>query len=263
MYRMIEKPAGLGTRLVFTFGFVIVWWALSKTGVLASVLIPAPGEVISAAERLGFMPLANHILFTVGRAIAGLILGSAIGITVGVLIRFNGVVKAIAEPLVDSMRPVPAVALVPFFILIFGFSETGRIVLVLVAVAVLLAVATAEAVVSMPEVWFRYPIACGLRRRDVMMRVVLPGLVPFLKGPCRVALSVTLTLVIVSEFMGAQAGLGYLINLSRVNLSTDVIMLAVLVLGIVAQVMDTVMVIAFNHGSFWFVGLQHGVTRSE
>jgi ABC-type nitrate/sulfonate/bicarbonate transport system permease component len=257
---MIEVPAGLRNRLGFALCFVIVWWMLSKAGTLAPVLIPSPEEVLAAAQRLGLVALGNHILVTVGRSIAGFALGATLGIAIGVLIRFSRIAKAIFEPLVDAMRPVPAVALIPFFILIFGFSETGRIVLVLLAVAVILAIATAEAIESMPEAWFRYPVACGLRRRQVMTRVVLPGLVPFMKGPCRVALSVTLTIVIVSEFMGAQSGLGYLINVSRVNLSTDVIMLAVLLLGAVVQLLDTILVVAFNRASFWFIALQTGVS---
>jgi ABC-type nitrate/sulfonate/bicarbonate transport system permease component len=82
----------------------------------------------------------------------------------------------------------------------------------------------------------------------------LPGIVPWLIGPLRIALALSFTLVIASEFMGAQQGLGYLINVARVNLATATILLCVLLLGAIAQVLDVVLNAFMMRLSFWYRG---------
>jgi ABC-type nitrate/sulfonate/bicarbonate transport system permease component len=254
--RVFQKRAGLQNRITFTVGLVLVWQVLSANGILDSVLIPGPVDVYRALIRLGLDVFVGHTISTVSRAVAGFLIGVTVGVGLGIVVKFSAFGRFTIEPLVDTMRPVPPVALIPFFILIFGFSEVGRVVLVVLAVSVILAVATAEAIENMPETWFRFPVACGFNRLQLIGKVVLPGVVPFLKGPTRVALSVTLTLVIVSEFMGAQSGLGYLTNVSRVNLSTDVIMLAIIALGLSVQLLDKLLLIFFSTYTDWFEQIQ-------
>jgi ABC-type nitrate/sulfonate/bicarbonate transport system permease component len=81
---------------------------------------------------------------------------------------------------------------------------------------------------------------------------LLPGATPWLSGPFRLALALSFTLAIAAEFMGAQTGLGFLINTARVNLATPTIWLAVLMIGLICQLADQVLVRVFNRLIAWY-----------
>jgi ABC-type nitrate/sulfonate/bicarbonate transport system permease component len=255
---ILESPPSNWNRLLFTCVVIALWFSVSWIGLVNPLLLPPPNSVGEAILNIG-PALGWHIFATTSRTLAGLIIGSSIGILLGLATRYSRVAKLTLEPLFDASRPVPAIALLPFFILIFGFSETGRIVLVAVSVTVILAVATAEAAEAMPEPWFRFALVSGFSRREIFRRVIVPGLIPWLRGPLRIALALSFTLVIASEFMGAQQGLGYLINVARVNLATPTILLCVLLLGAIAQMLDFVLNKMIMRMSFWYRGTRSAI----
>lgn len=250
---ILEASPTTVERIRFTFFVVALWFVTSWFELVSPLLLPSPISVIGAALNIGW-PLAWHALATTARTLVGFLIGFGIGVLLGLATRYSRMAKLTLEPLFDASRPVPAIALVPFFILIFGFSEAGRVVLVATSVAIILAVAAAEATEAMPESWFRFPLVAGFSRRQIFYRIVVPAIVPWLRGPLRIALSLSFTLVIASEFMGAQQGLGYLINISRVNLATHTILLCVLMLGGIAQILDSMLNGTIMRLSFWYQG---------
>jgi ABC-type nitrate/sulfonate/bicarbonate transport system permease component len=224
------------------------------------LLLPSPAAVLDSAFNIG-ADLWWHTLATTLRSLVGLVVGSMFGIALGLSTRYSHIAKLIVEPFFDACRPVPAIALLPFFILVFGFSELGRVLLVAISVSIILAVATVEAIEALPEPWFRFALVSGFSRLKIFYSVVVPGMIPWLRGPLRIALALSFTLVIASEFMGAQQGLGYLINVARINLATNTILLSALLLGVVAQFFDLLLNMLISYFSHWYQGTRSALTR--
>jgi ABC-type nitrate/sulfonate/bicarbonate transport system permease component len=250
---ILEAPPTSLQRIIFTFVVVLLWFLITQAGLINQLLLPSPFSVGEAVVNIG-PTLAWHILATTARALIGLLIGGVCGILLGLGTRYCRWAKLVLEPFFDASRPVPAIALLPFFILLFGFSETGRIFLVATSVAVIMAVATVEAAEAIPEPWFRFALVSGLTRFQIFRRIVVPGIIPWLRGPLRIGLAFSFTLVIASEFMGAQLGLGYLINVARINLATPTILLCILILGCTAQLLDFVLSNTIQRLSFWYQG---------
>ena len=240
-----------GARLVWFLVFLGIWYAIAETGAASSLIVPHPTAVWRAAENIGWT-VWLHAAATFLRTVVGFVVGSTLGVAVGCLVQFSPAFRSVVEPFLDASRPVPALALLPFFILIFGFSELGRFVLIILSVAVFVAIATIEAMAKVPEAWVRFARVSGLPRREVFASILLPGSAPWLVGPMRLALATAFTLAIASEFMGAQYGLGYLINTARVNLATQTIWLAVLILGLICQAADIALVSTFKAATRWY-----------
>jgi ABC-type nitrate/sulfonate/bicarbonate transport system permease component len=170
----------------------------------------------------------------------------------GVFVQYSRVARIFAEPALDASRPVPALALLPFFILIFGFSEFGRMTLIVLNIAVFVTLATVEALAKVPEAWVRFARVSGMSRAAIFRRVLVRGSLPWLSGSFRLGLALSFTLAIAAEFMGAQYGLGFLINTARVNLGTPTIWLAVLTLGVICQLADFLVVRIFRGLTMWY-----------
>jgi ABC-type nitrate/sulfonate/bicarbonate transport system permease component len=106
------------------------------------------------------------------------------------------------------------------------------------AVALVVVVGTIEGLRKVDWNLVRLGLVLGFRRLSMFRRIMFPALIPHLVGPIRVALAVAVSVVVASEFMGAQYGLGYLINVSRFNLATPTILLCIALLGVIGGVYD-------------------------
>jgi ABC-type nitrate/sulfonate/bicarbonate transport system permease component len=204
--------------------------------------------------------LAKHITATVFRICLGYGLGVLLGMSMGVLMQYNRIAHQLLDGIVETFRPVPTVAVVPFFILLFGFSETGKILVTVIGVGLMITVATVEAIERVPSAIIRWGLVMGLNRWKLFRFIILPAAWPEMRGGMRLAMALAITLVIVSEFMGATYGLGYLISVSKVTLTTSTLFLAIIILGWIGWAFDRLLRFIFNRTTAWDIRAK-GATR--
>ena len=252
---------GRGRMLRFAglASFLSAWCLLSFTGVVSPLILPSPIRVAIAVQDVG-TDLLRHILATVIRIAGGFALGTVLGVAIGLLMQFNRTVYALLDNLVETFRPVPPVALVPFIILIFGFAESGKTLVTTFGVALIMIVTTVEAIERVPTGVIRWGLVCGLPRSALFRHVILPAAWPEMRGGCRIGLALAVTLVVVSEFMGAKYGLGYLINVSKITLTTPTIFLSIIVLGWLGWGLDRCVRLLFDRTCSWDIRAK-GATR--
>jgi ABC-type nitrate/sulfonate/bicarbonate transport system permease component len=231
-------------------GFILIWVILSTFKIIDPLILPSPVRVLTAIHDVG-LNLVLHILFTIMRVVVGLLLGSILGITIGVLMQYYRNVYVILDGIVETFRPVPPVALLPFIILIFGFSEIGKVVIVSLGVSLVMVVDTIESIERVPASLIRLGLVSGISRFSLFKKIILPAAWPEMRSGFRIALALDFTLVIVSEFMGATFGMGYLINVSKITLTTPTIILSIIILGILGWTFDKALRYLFNKTCFW------------
>jgi ABC-type nitrate/sulfonate/bicarbonate transport system permease component len=229
---------------------IALWFGLSSAGIFNDLILPPPAHVYSAAQDIGWV-LLKHLAFTSGRIVIGFLVGCILGFTWGLAMQFKRGVYLVFDGILQTSRPVPPVALVPFFILAFGFSEFGKILLVVLAVAVIVALTTVEAIerVSRPVLW--WGIVSGLSRFQTFRRVLVPASWPEMRAGLRIALAAAITIVIVSEYMGAQFGLGYLLSVAKTTLNTSGVFLLIFLIGWLGWFLDRLLVVLFDKTAGW------------
>jgi ABC-type nitrate/sulfonate/bicarbonate transport system permease component len=228
-----------------------LWAALSYSGAVNPLVLPPPDRVVLAISDIGLSPLLAHFAATASRVIVGYIGSLATGGVIGVLMQYYRGFYAFADGVIESWRPVPPVALIPFFILIFGFSETGRLVIVVLGTTLVIVVTVVEALDRVSPSLIRLGLVAGLSKPQLFRWILLPAAVPNTRAGFRIALALTVTLVVVSEFLGAQYGLGYLINVSKVTLTTPTIFLCVVLLGVIGFAADLTVRAILGYVSKW------------
>ena len=154
-------------------------------------------------------------------------------------------------PTLQSLRAVPAAATVPFFILWFGFSEFGRYLLVLTAVGFNIAVASSQILERISDVERAFFFSFALSPGGLLFRYALPKIVENLLPTLRFSLALSIGAVTVSELLGSQVGLGYLIQTSRSTFSLHVLFLAVILLGVLSAASDFLLVLVWRSVVFW------------
>lgn len=229
---------------------ILLWLGLTEGHIIKPLFLPSPISVFSAAMDIG-LGLIDHILATFLRTIVGLILGIIVGFSWGLLMAHSSVIYSISNNIVEAWRPVPPVALAPFFLLWFGFADIGKILLVSLGVTFIVLVHTYESTLSIHPNILRSAYSLGATKRDVFFEILIPATLPKLIGGLRVASALAIGLVIVSEFMGARNGLGYLINVSKVTFSTPTILLCTIILGFMSWVIDSFIRLFMRRITFW------------
>ena len=248
-----KQESNKASHLVPIIGIIlmpVIWIALKQFAHVSDRYLPAPTDVIRAATEID-PSVIIHTCCTAVRLVLGFLAGTLAGITLGIAIFNSKTFARLINPTIVSMRSIPAIAIVPFFILWFGFSETGRILMVVMGIAFNLAVATYQALSDMPEKHKILFKSFGTSPRSLTWEYVIPRLMETLLPTVRFSLSTAMGVVIASELLGSQIGLGYLMQTARSTFSMHVIFLATIILGFLNALVDFVLTKAWNRAVYW------------
>ncbi|MFF0572661.1 ABC transporter permease [Streptosporangium saharense] len=172
--------------------------------------LPGPGEVAARfatqlTTRLYYLDLLQSLI----RILTGFALAAVAGITVGVLIARSRSAGDVLLPLLEAVRPIPAIALVPIAILLFPTDEQGIVFITFTAAFFPVMVSTRHAVRALPTLWEDAVRTLGGSRRHVLWNVVLPGTLPGVFGGLSVGMGVAWICVISAEMISGEFGVGY------------------------------------------------------
>jgi ABC-type nitrate/sulfonate/bicarbonate transport system permease component len=141
--------------------------------------------------------------------------GGALALTLGLLAGRIHVVRALVEPVVELLRPIPPLAMLPLFIVWIGIGEGSKIGFIAYATFFPMFLTTVHAVGRIDPHLVRAAQSLGARPRQLFVRVILPAALPEMLTGIRLGLALSFFVIVISEFIAAEAGLGYLINDGR------------------------------------------------
>jgi ABC-type nitrate/sulfonate/bicarbonate transport system permease component len=218
---------------------VAAWQAASSTGLLPASVLPSFWEV---ATSLGAMLRSGEILphtaASFGRAGAGFAAGVAGGVVLGLLMARVRTVERAVEPILLLIYPVPKPALIPLFMVWLGIGDFSKIAVIALACLVPVVIAAHNGARSVDDMLIWSARARGTSEGWLLWRVVLPSALPQIAAGVRTAIAVAIIVLVSSEFISAETGLGYLI-FSYGGVGADDAMLAVVIfLAVLGYALD-------------------------
>jgi ABC-type nitrate/sulfonate/bicarbonate transport system permease component len=177
-------------------------------------------------------------LITAGRVLLGFILGSALGIVIGVLTARIQLMDQTVGQLIQVLRPIPPIALVPLAVVWLGLGEISKISIIMWGVFFPVWVSTHIGVSSVNKEVIWAAQSLGASGRKVLFRVVLPAAGRHVVSGMRVAIAIAFICVVVAEMSGALDGLGYRINKAYVVFRVDRMIADLTVLGLLGALSD-------------------------
>ncbi|RJG05519.1 aliphatic sulfonate ABC transporter permease SsuC [Noviherbaspirillum cavernae] len=218
---------------------IAVWQLSAQAGWLSSRILPEPLAVLRAAWELTVSgELWQHVRTSAWRALSSFAVGGGLGLLLGLL---TGTFKQ-AETLLDTtlqmIRNIPALALIPLVILWFGIDETAKLFLVSVGVFFPVYLNTFHGIRSVDKGLIEMAKSYGLSGWALYRDVILPGALPSILVGVRFALGLVWVLLIVSETISAQSGIGYMTMNAREFLQTDVVLVGILLYALLGKLAD-------------------------
>lgn len=223
--RRFQLPALVYSLFLGALGFCVAIGLWELVALHKSVTVPTPWAVVTDI-RNNFVSspyLEAHglgggqgywydLTYTVRNVLIGVGAGTGIGVTLGLVSVPAPIVAQVLNPLAATFGAAPIFVAAPFFLVWFGIVPTAQVLMVAFYTSLLLYIFSRRAADNLPVTYIESASTLGARRRDVFLRVYMPGTVPELLGGFRIALAGAWGLEAIAELLGAQHGIGFLIN---------------------------------------------------
>jgi len=227
-----EPGVRRGVALLAAAVLIAVWQGLEWAGLGDPVLLPSPIAIATALGRLAAGDLWHHLAASLQRLVLGWCIGTAVGLSFGLAMGIFTLARSIGAPLLSALFPIPKIALLPLLILWMGIGEAPKVATIALGVFFPTAIAAASGVDAVPRNLIRMAQSFDLPWRRVVREVVLPGAMPGIVAGFRISASIALILLVAAEMIGAEYGLGAMINESGHLMQTDRLLAGVLVLSL-------------------------------
>lgn len=210
------------------------------------VWLPPPETVWNrlltvAAQGFRNFSLWEHLAISIWRVVAGFFFGALIGIPLGFAMGLNSFLRGWFDPIVEFMRPVPPLALIPLVIIWYGIDEKAKVILLFLAALWIMAIAARSGVsgVKLSKVHAAYSL--GASRWQLLRHVIMPNALPDIFTGARVAMGVCWGTVVAAELVAAEKGAGFMIIVASRFMQTDIVIMGIILIGIIGYSIDMAM----------------------
>ncbi|WP_199044070.1 ABC transporter permease [Glycomyces salinus] len=227
---------------------ISIWWILALNG----FQFPTPPEVVATATELWRDgTLQEDILASLGRVLAGFLLGSAAAIPIGFLMGWYTVGRGLFEPWIQFFRTIPPLALLPLVLVLMGIGETPKIFVIFLAAFLACVISTYQGVVGVDKTLINAARVLGARDGMIFVRVVVPASTPFILVGMRVGLGSAWATLVAAELLAAQAGLGYRMQQAQYYYDIATIFVGIVAIGVLGLLMDRLLLLAESKLTGW------------
>lgn len=231
-----------------TFVVLFLAWA-GSTGmgpwppIVSPLFLPSPALVLETFFQLlenGFQgrSLGQHVAISLYRFATAFFFCIALGVPLGLAMGMNKRVRAIIEPPIQAIRPVPKIALLPLFLIWFGIGNLSKIIVIAAPVFPIIAIASMQAVRTVSEKKIQAAQSLGASRWTIFARIVLPASLPGIFTGIRVSISIAVTMLVAAELTATSEGIAWMALTAAEFLATNVVLVAVVIMALIGFALD-------------------------
>lgn len=239
--------------LIVPVVLVVIWQLIIEWKIIESQYLPEPLEVYRAIRAWVFGDSTTTALYngtwfehawaSTLRVLYGFVVGSAAGAVMGCIIGWSKVGARLFDPLVQLLRPIPITAWLPFVVVFLGTKGSSAVALIAIGAFFPVLLNTVAGLRQVDDLLLRAAQMLGCRSRvKLLARVGLPAALPSIFTGIRVSVGLSWVLVIVAEMIAVKSGFGYVLWDAYYFLRMDVIIAAMLSVGLMGFVFDRLVV---------------------
>ncbi|SEL62317.1 taurine transport system permease protein [Roseovarius azorensis] len=221
-------------------------FAPTKGMQMEPIWLPPPEAVVARVAEIANSGYQNftlweHLYWSLFRVIVGFALGALVGIPLGYAMGLSDWFRGWFDPIVEFMRPVPPLALIPLVIIWAGIGESGKIILLFLAALWIMTISARAGVsgVAISKVHAAYSL--GASKWQLMRHVIVPNSLPEIFTGARVAMGVCWGTVVAAELVAAEKGAGMMIMVASRFQLTDIVLMGIILIGIIGYGIDILM----------------------
>lgn len=229
----------LALSALSVFSVLLLWFLITALYLVPALFLPSPQAVwqkFLEVSQQGFMKatLWQHLAASISRVLFALLAAIAIGVPVGLWMGLNKYARAVLDPLVELLRPIPPLAYLPLLVIWFGIGETTKILLIFFSILAPVIINSTHGVISHQLNRERAALSLGATQAQVFWKVILPTALPHILTGIRIGLGVGWSTLVAAELVAADRGIGFMVQSAAQFLITDTVILGIIVIAVVA-----------------------------
>jgi NitT/TauT family transport system permease protein len=219
-------------------GAVIVWQLATDRAVLPAYVLPPPGKVLAAwLQLLQNGALWRHLSATLTEALAGFLVALLAGAALAYPLARSETLSRLSSPFIATTQAMPMIALAPLLVMWFGLGLSSKVIICALIVFFPILVSTMVGLRSIDRELLEAARGMGASAWQTLWLVELPLAARPVLGGVRLGLTLAMTGAIVGEFVASDAGLGFLMVLSRTNFDASMVLAAALTVAATSTLM--------------------------
>lgn len=194
------------------YGVIIVvalWYLLSM--LIGTNMVPSPKTTIYELIRLLQNDFIYHILYSIYRILGAILISLIIGIPIGIALGLSSLVDKIISPVVYLLYPIPKIAFLPIFMVMFGIGDRSKIILMVTIIVFQILIVTRDAVKEIDKDVLISARVMKFSKSDTILKVVMPAIAPKVFSALRVSIGIAISALFFSENYATKYGIGYYI----------------------------------------------------
>src|SRR5499427_9206487 len=208
----LRQRAGLAIKVLSVLAFLALWTASTELGWVSPIFLPSPAAVARQADKLMHGgDLWDAILASSRRVFLGYAIAAGVAVPLGIVMGVWWPAKAVMDPFISLLRPLPSITWIPLSILWLGIGEGQKTMIVFMGTWIYILLYTVESTKRVDPLLIRAARNLGASDLAVMREVILPGALPGIITGLKVTLAIAWSCVLTAEMVAAQNGLGALI----------------------------------------------------
>ena len=235
-----------GISVVTVIVLLLLWTAVTNLGLVKPLFLPTPQAVFEQfylylTGQANDKPLWEHFLASMFRVFSAFLLACITAIPVGISMGMSRVMRGIFDPPLEFYRPLPPLAYLPLIIIWFGIDELPKVLLIFLSCFAPLALAARAGMRSASQEQINAAYSMGASYWQVIRHVILPSAMPDILIGMRIAIGFGWTTLVAAEMVAANVGLGQMVLNASNFLRTDIVIMGIVVIGVVAYLFDLLM----------------------
>ncbi len=250
--KVLSAVSALGKRSVAVLAFLGIWQLAPTLGWVDRAFLSPLSETLSALWQLALSgDLWISIEASLHRSLTGLLLAVVIAVPLGLLIAWYAPVAEVLTPLLAIFLNTAAVALLPVFTLILGIGDLSKISIIGYACFWPILYNTISGARSVDPLLIKSARSLGVKDFTLFHKVIVPASLPTIFTGLRLATAASILVLITTEFVGAKAGLGYLIISSQFNFQIPQMYAGILTVSIIGLALNYLLVFIESRVTKW------------
>lgn len=245
-FRTPGEGSSVAISVATVLTLIALWFAATNLGWIKPIFLPSPQAVLqqfvayltgSANDR----PLWEHFLASMLRVTLAFWLAFLTAVPIGIAMGMSRVARGIFDPPIEFYRPLPPLAYLPLIIIWFGIDELPKVLLIFLSCFAPLALAARSGMRSAAPEQINAAYSMGASYWQVVRHVVIPAALPEILVGMRIAIGFGWTTLVAAEMVAASTGLGQMVLNASNFLRTDIVIMGIIVIGVVAYTFDLFM----------------------
>ena len=272
---MIRRLLSFLHGAIVPIAVLIIWELSARAGLFSEVVMPAPTAVAvrwweylmpaqpfepGTGSYFGWLfsgELIHDAYSSLYRVVVGFLIGAALALPLGLVMGANNRIYDLCNPLLQILRPIPPIAYIPLAILWFGLGNPPSFFLIAIGAFFPVLMNTIAGVRQVDGIYLRAALNLGVGQWTMFTRVILPAATPYILAGVRIGIGTAFIVVIVSEMIAVNDGLGFRILEAREFMWSDKIIAGMLTIGLLGLAIDTGVSRLNNYLLRWHRGLEH------